>query len=375
MMKDKLSVKDFRDFFKNNFKIILGSIILLFISTTAYTIYNYRKADDNEKPSGTPIEITKSTLSKEKYEELAEWPLELYSDGQIKQMQAHLLPYAYKLTIYVEHENNEPIANTTFMREVFRNKEVLKFIESRLGEKLTPAIELAVHIENLGNSGVYELHFQRGTREESLELAHILIDAIEEKKIPVLNNKTVDLIDQEPEPVLLDYSEFEEDTANDSKISFKLILKILAFTSIFSITLGLIIGILLALFRAVLSKNISPLYDYAREESDKIIRLNHFKSIDTKSKIDKGLNNINQPLAYKKIILLDAPTEKELKEILSKLSSNTSYYTDFSLVQEKVEKVDEIVILTLVNKTTKNWYNNQRVQLNGYDLPIKIIQF
>src|SRR5699024_12122666 len=115
------------------------------ISNTDYTIYNYKKTNKNEKPSGTPIEITKSTLSKEKYEELAEWPLELYSDGQIKQMQAHLLPYAYKLTIYVEHENNEPIANTTFMREVFRNKEVLKFIESRLGEKLTPAIELAVH--------------------------------------------------------------------------------------------------------------------------------------------------------------------------------------------------------------------------------------
>src|SRR5699024_12329822 len=102
----------------------------------------------------------------------------------------------------------------------------------------TSAIEIAVHIENVRNEGVYELHIQRGTREESLELGHILINAIEEKKIPVLNNKTVDLIDQEPEPVLLDYSEFEEDTANDSKISFKLILKILAFTSIFSITIG-----------------------------------------------------------------------------------------------------------------------------------------
>lgn len=374
-MKDKLNVRDFYDFLKSNFKIILGSIILLFVSTTAYAVYNYEKADESEMPGDASIEITKSTLSKEKYEELAEWPLELYSEGQIRQMQAHLLPYAYKLTIYAEHKNNEPIANTTFMREVFRNREVLKYIENSLGEKLTPAIELSVHIENLGNSGIYELHFQRGTREESLELGYILMDAIEENKIPVLNNKTIHLVDQEPEPVLLDYSEYDENTTNDNNISFKVILKVLAFTSIFSIVLGLTIGTLIALFRAVLSKDISSLYDYAREESDKIVRLNHFKSIDVESKFDKGLNNINQPLAYKKIILLDASTEKELKEVLSKLSSNTSYYTDFSLVQEKVEKIDEIVILTLVNKTAKNWYNNQRIQLNGYDLPIKIIQF
>src|SRR5699024_10729404 len=127
--------------------------------------------DVSDIPGESPVELTTSTLSEERYEELSELPLELYTEPQLRQMQAYLLPRAYRLTIYAEHENHEPIANTTFMREVFRNKEVLNYIENALGEELTPQIELAVHIENLANSGVYELHFQRGTREESLELA------------------------------------------------------------------------------------------------------------------------------------------------------------------------------------------------------------
>src|SRR5699024_5871923 len=119
-----------------------------------------------------------------------------------------------------------------------------------------------------------------------------------------------------------------------NQISIVTILKDLLLVSIFSTFFGLIIGILIALFRVMLSKNISALYDYARDESDKIIRLNHFKAIDADAKINKGLKNINQPLVYNKIVLLDSLTEDDFEEMLSELSSNSSYYTDLSMVQE-----------------------------------------
>lgn len=378
-MKDELNFKDFYDFLIDNIKTILGTILLFILVVTGLVIYSHISVDPSEDvgdSTGSPVELTRGTLTEERYQEVADWPLEIYSESQISQMQRYLLPRAYRITIYTEHEDHEPIANTTFMREVFRNRQVLDYVESRLGEELTPALEFAVHVENLANSGVYELHFQRGTREESLELGYIMMDAIQEDVIPVLENKTVYFVSEEPIPIINDYSEYTNDTNRDSSgVNPQAIIRDILIYSIIAAVIGLIVGIIVALVLSSFKSKITALHDYAREESDKIIRLNHLKKIKENEKIKKGLNNINLPEAYKKIIIYDTETEEYFESLFTQVDSNISRYTDFSLVRDSEGPIDEIVILSLVNETSKSWYNNQRVQLKGYNIAVKVIQF
>lgn len=205
----------------------------------------------NHEPSGnettSSIELIANPISDERFEEISSWPLELYSESQIDQMQAYLLPKAYRITIYAEHENHEPITNTVFMRELFRNKVVKKYLETQLGSELTPAIEFAIHIENLGNSGVFELHIQRGSKEESLELAYIVMEAIRNDEIPVLDKKNVSLITQEPEIIVRDYSEFTGEKSNAPGISVKMLIKDILIFNIIAVVLALIIGVLISI--------------------------------------------------------------------------------------------------------------------------------
>ena len=374
-MKDELKIKDFSNFLRDNIKVMLTTILVAIILTTSFVIYSYTTYEPSETEVTSPLELPVGTISDERYEEISHWPLELYSESQIKQMQAYLLPKAFRLKIYAEHENHEPIDNTTLMREVFRNKEVRDYVESQLDEELTPAIEFAIHIVNLGNSGVFELHLQRGTKEQSLQLAYVVMDAIRDNAIPVLNNKNITLITEEPEIIVRDYSEYIDESSNDSYLSVKSVVKNLVIYNLIALILALIIGVVISFILTLSRSKISALFDYAREESDKIIRLNHLKSANLADKESKALKNINYPFADRKVVLYDADTKEELSELLSNINSDIQHYTDFSLLNYDTAAIDEVILITVVNKTKKDWYNNQRLQLKGYNIPIKVIQF
>ncbi|WP_368646139.1 hypothetical protein AB4027_04445 [Alkalibacterium putridalgicola] len=373
-MKDELTLKDLYRFLVDNIKIIISTVAVTSIMAIVFAVLSNLDLDDSETVDTTPIENPR-LISEKRYEEYAQWPVELFSEPQIRQMQAYLLPKAYKITFYAEHEDYEPITNTTFMREVFRNNDVLNYIEDNLNADLTPDIDFAVHIENLANSGVYELHFQRGTQEESLELAYIVMDAIEEGVIPVLENKNVYFVEDEPELVEEDYSNFEEDTTVESGFSIGSFIRDIVLFGIIGIAAGTVIGIIIALLGIIMSKQVTALYDYVRKDTDKVVRLNHLRNVGPEERMQKGLTNINTPLVNTKILLYDEETENEWTELFGHFKSNISKYKDFSNINEELRNIDEIIILSKVNRTSKDWYNNQRVQLNGYNIPIKIIQF
>lgn len=370
-MKDEIKFRDLLQFLLDNIKIILTSIVVVTLIAVSYVIYDQITLDETDR-STSSIERA-NMISEERFEEMAEWPLELYTEPQIRQMQAYLLPHAYKLSIYAEHENFEPIANTTFMREVFRNQEVLDFVEEELGEELTPSIEFAIHIENIANSGIYELHFQRGSLEESLELGLVVMDAIEEGIIPVLDTKTVSFIDQEPEVLVTDYSDYY-DELDAGDISLRRLAREGVVFGLLGTGVGLILGLLIALINLIFNKHISSLYDYAREESDRIVKLNHLHRKSEAQMIVDGMKNINTPTDQMKILLYDESTESSFENLFEKLTPNVLKFTDINQWPDNTKDISEVIILAKLNKTNKSWYDDQRVQLKGYNLPIKIIQ-
>lgn len=373
-MRDELKFKDFYRFLIDNKKTIVSTIVVTLIMGLAFAGLSNLGLDDSDTVNTKPVESSK-LISEEKYEEYAEWPIEQFTDPQIKQMQAYLLPKAYKITLYTEHEDYEPITNTTFMREVFRNNDVIDYIEENLDENLTPNVDFAIHIENLGNSGVYELHFQRGSQEKSLELAYTVMDAIDQDVIPVLKNKNVYFVEEEPELVQQDYSDSENEITDNFNFSIKSLIKDVIIFGLIGIILGTIVGISIALLGLVTSKNVTALFDYAQKDSDKVVRLNHLKQVDQKEYLNKGLININTPTIKSKVVLYDEKTKEAWNDLFARLKPNVSKYNDFANVSSEIKDIDEVIILSKINETSKAWYNNQRVQLNGYNIPIKIIQF
>lgn len=373
-MKDELTLIDLYRFFVDNIKIIISTIAVTLIMGLGFAVLSNLNLGDSETVDTTPIENPR-LISDERYEEYAQWPIELFTEPQIRQMQAYLLPKAYKITLYAEHEDHEPIANTTFMREILRNKDVIDYIENSLNAELTPAIDFAVHIENLANSGVYELHFQRGTQEDSLELAHIVMDAINDDIVPVLDNKNVYFIEDEPELVEQDYSDYIDENNENAGFSIGSLIRDVVMFGVIGVAAGSVIGIVIALLGILMNKNVTALYDYVRKDTDKVVRLNHLKNVSQEEYLQKGLTNINTPSENNKVVLFDENTKDEWTELFGKLTDNVSTYTDFSNANKEMEKIEELIILSKVNKTSKEWYNNQRVQLNGYNIPIKIIQF
>ncbi|MFL2125364.1 hypothetical protein ACEN4K_10550 [Marinilactibacillus psychrotolerans] len=372
-MKDELTIRDLYRFLIDNIKIIISTIVAALIIGVVLAVFsNLDSADPNTQD--TSLIENPGLISEEKYKEYAEWPIELFSEPQIKQMQAYLLPEAYKITIYVEHENHEPIENTIFMREVFRNNDVVNYIENQLGETLTPTIDFAIHIENLSNSGVYELHFQRGTKEESLELANIVITAINDGVIPVLNNKNVEFINENPELVEEDYTDYSDSNSTDNNFSPSSLFRDLLLYGLVGIIIGGTIGLGISLFGLVFKKKISSLFNYEKEYTDKIVRINRLK-LNKNEKINKAKQNIIYPYSMNKLILVDMENQEMYKEVTKDIEkdSNVVIENDFTNVTNDLD-IDIIIILTEVNKTRKEWYLNQRTQLSGYDFQVKIIQ-
>lgn len=373
-MKDELTIKDFSKFFMDNIKLIMGTIIMFTLTVGIFVTYFQFNKENSGFQAESSVNLTKPPFDEERYEEMAQWPLELYSESQIKQMQEYLLPHAYMISIYVEHENHEPIANTTFMREVFRNDEIQEYIENQLDEKLTPAIDFAIHIENLGNSGVYELHFQRGTKEESLELAQVIVQAIESNEIPVLNNKIVEIISDEPSLVVKDYSEYLDSGLEKGKISLGSLIRNLLVYSILASVVGLIVGLVFSLVKMLFSKRISSLFNYEWDFTDRIVRLDTLSLKDDEI-LEKSIQNILYPSSNKKLILAENLNSEKYKKLFTELQKekNIIIKSDFSEL-EKDQLVDEIILLSTVQKTTKSWYKSQRTQLSGYNKSIKVIQ-
>lgn len=99
------------------------------------------------------------------------------------------------------------------------------------------------------------------------------------------------------------------------------------------------------------------------------------KKITLEDKKIKAIKNINLPKDSNKIVLYDPDSKSELQELLADVQSDIKQYRDFSMLDDDMNRIDEAIIISVVRKTNKDWYNNQRLLLNGYNIPVKVIQY
>lgn len=369
-MKDELTIKDFLVFLKDNLKLILGSMgILLAVIILLFTV-NFILPDASE-PVEPSSEVSES--STENYERLAEIPFELLTEREVRFLQDYVEATSYKFMFFVENENGEPVGNLNMMRAIFRHQNVIDGIEERLGEELTPDATISINVVSYADSGLFELQLGRKTREESEVLAQELYEMISNNEIPVLNQFNVTPFEDQPIPLteLVEVDEVDETVVverNNMEIIRNGIIYLVV--GLFG---GVVIGLIIAIIKMVFSKKISALFNYEKDFTDKIVRFNHIKGSENLE--DKIKQNIIYPINQQKLVIFESVPSAKTKKMIDNLDmeKNTTIVNDFSDINQS-DTFDEVIIISEVNETSKQWYHNQRLQLNGYELPIKIIQ-
>lgn len=376
-MKDELTLKDFWLFFKDNKKIIFLIALLFSLIGIGLVGMDYFASESEEDPA---TEETFTDLSPEEFAELEDLPFEMISDDDIALIQDYQDHTAYSFMIYVMNESGEPVGNLSMMRALFRHEDVVNQAAQIIGEEITPDPVLAVNIESFGDEGLFELQFGRIDRESSEELAGAYYQILEEGGIFALNDLNVSIYEEAPIPVrpIIDEDDEREDAPSVTH-SPRAFIRNAVIVGGGTFVIGIFMGVFISLAKLLISKKVSSLYDYVREDSDKVVRLSHLRHVTSDKKIEKAIKNIAFPKANRKLVLHEQEFDKELLSTLQKGIHESVgnldqilFEIDFSDVNEEF---DEVIILTKTNETTKDWYNNQRVQLRGYRYPTKIIQF
>lgn len=378
-MKDELTLKDFWLFLKDNSKIILSVAIIFSFIGVLFVGIDYFTASESDEPVEDDDEIF-AELSQERFEELQELPFEMISDDDIELIQDYQDQTAYSFMIYVMNDAGEPVGNLSMMRALFRHDEVVEQASQIIGEEVTPDPILSVNIESFGDEGLFALQFGRIDRESSKELAEAYYQILEGGGVFALNELNVTIYEEEPIPVrpVIDEDDERLDAPSVTHSPRALVLNSVVMGGA-TFVIGFFMGVFISLAKLLISKKVSSLYDYVREDSDKIIRLSHLRHVSSKQSKEKAIKNIAFPKSDTKLVLHEDTFDNDILSSLQKGIHESVgnldqliFQTDFSDIDKEV---DEVIILTTTNETSKDWYNNQRVQLRGYRYPVKVIQF
>lgn len=370
-MKDELTVKDFYLFIKDNLKLILTTMLLLLALLMVIFAADFFSADSSESTEETS-EMSDSNT--ENYERLAELPFELLTGREVTFLQDYVEETSYKFMFFIDNTNNEPIGNLNMMRAIFRHPNVVERIEERIGEELTPDPTISINLVSYADSGLFELQLGRQTTEESQLLAQSLFEMIENEEIPVLNQFNITLFEDNPIPLTepIETDEVDE-TIVVERNNVELVRSAVIYLVI-GVVGGLILGAAVALIKMIFTDKITALFNYEKEFTDRIVRFNHMK-VDNKELFEKIQQNIIYPKQQKKLVIYDTEQLDNSIDLIDKIrdEENVEVIKDFSdLDQSKL--FDEVILVTEVNTTSKKWYNDQRLQLSGYTLPVKVIQ-
>lgn len=370
-MNNLPTFKDVLSFIKDNLKIIISTMIvciLIYGLGLGYSLYTNSKVEElGDISSGIESNSeSSSVLSSEKVEELK--------------------MDSVSFEFYVETPEAIQFTNYNLMKQLLISPAISKTIEEVAGTKISPSPNFAVHVSLDHSTYILTLSVGTGDYEENMAIATAYYKSMEEGTIPFFsNNKSVYLV-TEPmrisDEVLAENSESTLAENNETSLTTMILLGLAVLIASF------ILGVLIALVYSMTKKEISDSFSYVRNENDVMLNFHQSNNRDQKEKISKIAHAVLHPERRVKVVLtesiLDDKIVNELKEIISfntKLPINNELagdaviinVNDITELNPKI-KVDEFILICEINKTTKNWYHEQRLQLENYNAIVKVIQ-
>ncbi|MGB3161821.1 MAG: hypothetical protein WBA84_11315 [Carnobacterium sp.] len=357
------TLDDVVSFIKNHLKIITLTVIAGFIfygMGLTYTIYSNHKIVSQEASQSESIDSGDLSLTQEEIDELQKDRV--------------------SFNFYVENKDATPFVNYNLLKQLLITPDVTKIIQDKAGVSIEPNPDDAINITLDSTSNILEMSIGTGNYKNNKAIADALYSAMEDESIQFFNNKSVYMstIPVKNKKALATI----EGTINleSTGISTKKIVIYGLLVIIFSTVLGVVIAIVYSTTR----KEISDTFTYSYKEDDKVLSFNNFKNISTQEKNKKIVHAIIHPKGNTKLVLSETIFSEEMKNNLENELNSTSreigikpftiiIIKDLSEVNPLLH-IDEVIIIIKEKETTKNWYKNQRNQLENYNAPVKVIQ-
>lgn len=323
--------------------------------------------------------ITKERLTKNRYNQLTELEKE-YLMEKLEENAAYF-------SFYVETSKDESLNDSGLLEELFLSQEAVSQIDSKTKKAFVP--ELSVDVVKQEESDYLNLFIATGNPVKNKEIARAYKEMLEEKSLAFLENKNVyilaDIKIKEMDPEGLDTEKDGVLNNGVENTSFLSSPKKTAVLSVAVLIFGFMLGILLAILQDMKQKEIHSLYTLSTKLDDTIIDLTAYKM----SKQEKELAHaILYPMHNVKVVLTDNEvpesvveklqaygTVTQLGEKRESKDTHTHFYVTNALHGIRPDVIiDEIILLVELGKTSKHWYEKNRLLLENYESELKIIR-
>lgn len=349
------TLKQTKEFLQDNKKTIIGTalaLVLLYALAIAYTLFSDDKVEEIKKiDPATGLE------------------LQLITDTEYKA----LLEDAVRFDFYVENTEGYAFTNFNLLEAVLLSPEVYEAIDSVEPIVATDAIEAMEEGDIPANymidvdtdNETSELHITVGTGNEAKNeaIATLLYEAVQEATIPFFENKSTYLL-SEPHVVQLEKGPEPTDETGNTSMLLYLVMAAGLFIG------GLLLGVLFGFLRLFFKKEITDVFNYRMSDDDIVLDLSHTIDADQEAALAHG---IQHPAATRKLILSEEHLSPSVQKRLEQMEGAPYIFAQSILSADPLLHFDEVILVSRKNGTTKDWYKNQRTQLENYATPIKII--
>ena len=362
-MEQLPTLEEVVSFIKEYAKIILITIIVgvvFYGIGIGYTIYSGAKATSNGASQ------SESSYSGDLF----------LSQIELDDLQKDSVSFSF----YIENEDGTAFVNYNLLKKLLITQEVLKKIQDSSGITIEPTPKDAVNLTLDTESNLLELSVGTGDIKSNKAIANAYYNAMQNEDIEFLMNKAV-YVASAPEKNKKEIMATEGTISLEGTgISSKKIVIYGVLILIFSSVLGLVIATVYSMTR----KEIADTFAYTYKESDTIIDLSNSKEVSLEEKNEKIVHAVIHPKRKTKLLLsekeLDEGITKKIQKKLIDASQELGEEVSVVIVAKNTSQInplvtiDEVIIFTKKKETTKEWYKNQRIQLENYDAPVKVIQ-
>lgn len=341
-----------------------GGFIILFALLLAYSIYS------------TFVDLREEEdlyLSQEEIVEILDREPEEVTASDIRDIEEALEQERFAFGVLIEREDQSFYNYPELLTQLLISEEVVSHVEDAIGREIRPSPELVVEVNEDSNTRIQEIVIGTANMEDNILISQAYHEAIQEEGlIPPLEDKTIFMMDNEPFLV-------EDDTWLDLVMIqiqyFSPIRAVVGF--IVMLGLGVLVGVALVLFKTVFQKEIPFMYELKEEETDKVLYFTQIRGVKEAEKYDKLSHAVvAYPDKSKLVLSQHALNERFEQRIYEKGSDDVSLEIVKDLEEISINQLfDEVIILVQQNKTSKNWYKNQRIQLKRLELPVTILNY
>lgn len=357
-------LKEYWQFLKENIK-----LIILVTVVTLLAFVGVQLLSDDAPATTKNDHLVEVEFDDELMQEYLNEDFDLLTEIQQGLLLEYLASEAYTFEFYIEDENQNPYTQYRTLKELLTTKEMTQKIEEKVGFKFKPDSKRGVILGLEPGTNLMWVTVGVGDEEANLAFAQAYLDLLSSEDFNFLENKTIYLINNEPIPVeSLETTEPESVEAPMTGNSSVIV------TAILAATVGVIAGIIVAFIKLFTSKRISYLYDYDTSEDVRI-----YKFLSNKNhRVDGDISYAvaMPPHSHYMLLTESALAQDQLTALEQTLPTNAvlNRVHDLSTIAVDDQLSSQIVVLIERNKTTKEWYKNQRNKLELLNVAYKIVQ-